>query len=255
MEGSIRQAGSKLRLAVQLVDATTGSHLWAETYERTFSPESVFVLQDELVPRIVSTIADAHGILPHTLGEGIRGKNPEHLTPYEAVWRAFSYAELISPQEHAIVRDALERAVALAPTYAYAWAMLSLVIKDEYESGFNPKPDPLERMLQAARRAVELDPSGHRGYHALAMTHFYRKEIPAFRTTADRALMLNPMDGCNVGHLGSYIAYAGEWERGCDLVEHAARLIRIIPAGSGSRFLSTPTAKATTTERLPTHSR
>src|SRR5207244_10624268 len=53
LEGSLRQAGTKLRLAVQLVDAVSGAHLWAETYERNFSPEAVFELQDELVPRIV----------------------------------------------------------------------------------------------------------------------------------------------------------------------------------------------------------
>ena len=58
MEGSLRQAGSALRIAVQLVDAGSGSHLWAETYDRTFRPEEIFALQDELVPRIVSTVAD-----------------------------------------------------------------------------------------------------------------------------------------------------------------------------------------------------
>jgi len=224
MEGSLRQAGTKLRVAVQLADATTGSQVWAESYERTFSPETLFELQDELVPRIVSTVADAHGILPHTMGENIRSKSPEQLSPYEAVLRCFSYAERVSPEEHAIARDALERAVAVSPTYAYAWALLSLTYKDEFESGFNPKPDPLERMLKAARRAVELDPSGHRGYHALALAHFYRKEIAAFRTAADRAIALNPLDGCNVAHLGGFIAYAGEWERGCGLVERALQL-------------------------------
>jgi len=224
MEGSLRQAGSKLRLAVQLVDAISGAHLWAETYERTFHPDTVFELQDELVPRIVSTIADAHGILPHTMGESIRSKNPQQLSPYEAVLRGFSYAERVSPEEHAIARAALERAVEVAPNYAYAWAMLSLTIKDEIESGFNPKPDPLERELQTARRAVELDPSGHRSYQALALAHFYRREIPAFRTAADRAIALNPMDGCSVAHLGGCIAYAGEWERGCGLVERALQL-------------------------------
>ncbi len=224
MEGSLRHAGSKLRVAVQLADTMSGSHVWAETYERAFDPETVFELQDELVPRIVSTVADAHGILPHTMGESIRSKNPEQLSPYEAVLRCFSYAERVSPEEHAIARDALERAVEVSPTYAYAWALLALCIKDEFESGFNPKPDPLERMMKAARRAVELDSSGHRGYHALALAHFYRKEIPAFRTAADRAIALNPLDGCNVAHLGSFIAYAGEWERGCGLVERALQL-------------------------------
>lgn len=91
MEGSLRQAGTKLRLAVQLVDATTGSHLWAENYERAFSPEAVFELQDDLVPRIVSTVADTRGVLPQTMGEALRDKPPEQLTPYEALLRTFAY--------------------------------------------------------------------------------------------------------------------------------------------------------------------
>ena len=63
MEGSLRQAGTKLRLAVQLVDASTGAHLWAETYDRTFECRTRFSsCQDELVPRIVSTVADRYGV-------------------------------------------------------------------------------------------------------------------------------------------------------------------------------------------------
>ena len=63
MEGSLRQAGTRLRIAVQLVDASSGAHLWADTYDRSFSPEAVFELQDDLVPRIVSTVADWYGVL------------------------------------------------------------------------------------------------------------------------------------------------------------------------------------------------
>jgi len=224
MEGSLRQAGGKLRLAVQLVEATSGSQLWAETYERTFNPDAVFDLQDELVPRIVSTVADSNGILPRSMGESVRSKNLERLTPYEAVLRFFSYVARISPEEHSVAREALERAVEQAPGYALAWATLASVIKDEVESGFNPKPDSVERSLQAARRAVELDPSGHMGYHALALAHFYRREMQAFRTAADRAIALNPMEGSTLAHLGSYFACAGEWERGCELVERALQL-------------------------------
>ena len=224
LEGSLRHAGSRIRLAVQLVDANSGAHLWAETYERAFDPEAAFQLQDDLVPRIVSTIADAHGILPHTMSEAIRDKSPEQLSPYEAVLRSFRYAERLTPEEHAQARAGLERAVQLAPGYAYAWAMLAFLVNDEYAMGFNPRPDPLGRALEAARRAVELDSSGHRGYQALAVTLFYRREIQAFRAAAERALALNPMDGCNIAHLGSFLAYAGEWERGCALVEQASQL-------------------------------
>jgi len=133
MEASLRHAGTKLRLAVQLVDASSGAHLWAENFERTFNPETVFELQDELVPRIVSTIADAHGILPHTMSEAIRGKSLEQLSPYEAVLRGFGYAERVSPTEHAAARTAMERAVQQAPNYAYAWAMLALLKPDARE--------------------------------------------------------------------------------------------------------------------------
>ena len=224
MEGSLRHAGTKLRFAVQLVDANSGAHLWAENYERNFTSETIFALQDELVPRIVSTIADAHGILPHTMSEGIWAKRPEEMTPYEAVLRGFTYAERVTSAEHAAARDALEHAVQVAPGYAYAWAMLSMVNIAEYEFGFNPKPEPLERALHAARRAIELDSAGHRGYQALALVRFARKEIPAFRVAAEKAIALNPMDGCNLAQLGAYLAYAGEWDRGCALVEQALRL-------------------------------
>ncbi len=224
IDGTLRQAGSKVRIAVQLVDTQSGAHLWAETYDRPFSPEGILELQDDLVPRIVSTVADAHGVLPRTLGEALRNRSPEELSPYEAVLRSFSYFERLSLEEFVASRTALERAVALAPGYSYAWAALALIIENEYTLGLEGKPDPLGRGLQAARKAVEADPSNHRAHQVLAEILFYRREIPAFRTSAKRALELNSMDSCGVAGLGGLIAYAGEWERGCALVHQALRL-------------------------------
>jgi TolB-like protein len=224
IEGNLRLAGTKLRVAVQLVDTDSGAHLWAETYERGFSPEAVFEIQDELVPRIVSTIADAHGILPHTLGEAVRAKRVEELTPYEAVLRGFNYAERVSPEEHLAARTALERAVEEAPNYAYAWAMLAMVWGDEYALGFNPQPDPLGRTLKAARKAVELDPTNHRSFQALAVAQFHLKDFQKCRAAAERAIALNPMDGCTIAHVGGLLAYSGDWEHGCALVERALGL-------------------------------
>ena len=111
MEGSLRQAGSRLRIAVQLIDAGSGSHLWAETYDRTFREEEIFALQDDIVPRIVSTVADTYGVLPHTMSEALRGRDPGKLTPYEAVLRSFAHFPRLSAEEHAAARTALERAV------------------------------------------------------------------------------------------------------------------------------------------------
>jgi serine/threonine protein kinase len=135
MEGSLRQAGTKLRLAVQLVDAVSGVHLWAENYERIFSSENIFALQDDLVPRIVSTVADQNGILTRTMSETLRSKSEDALTPHEAVLRAFSYYQRVTPAEHLIVRRILERAVREAPDYADCWAMLSVMYSNEFAAG------------------------------------------------------------------------------------------------------------------------
>jgi serine/threonine protein kinase/tetratricopeptide (TPR) repeat protein len=224
MEGSLRQAGSKLRIAVQLVDATSGAHLWAETYDRSFSPEAVFELQDDVVPRIVSTVADTHGVLPHTMSEAVRSRDPDQLSPYEAVLRSFAHFQRVNAEEHALARACLERAVQQAPGHADCWAMLSMLYREEYAHGFNVRPDPLGRALAAARRAVEVAPSNHLAYHALASALFFRRELQAFRSAAERAIALNPMDGFTAAYLGMLMAYAGDWERGCALAEQAMQL-------------------------------
>jgi TolB-like protein/tetratricopeptide (TPR) repeat protein len=221
MEGSLRQAGSTLRLAVQLVDTRSGSHLWAETYDRTFRPEEIFALQDDLVPRIVATVADPRGVLPRTMGEALRGRDPEELTPYEAMLRSMAYHHRVDVEEHAAARAGLERAIQREPGNADCWAMLSHLYREEYAHGFNLRPDPIGRAISAARRAVEIAPSNHLAYFALASAQFFRRELQAFRNSAVHAIELNPMDGFTAAYLGFQIAYAGDWERGCALAERA----------------------------------
>jgi serine/threonine protein kinase/tetratricopeptide (TPR) repeat protein len=224
MEGSLRQAGSLLRIAVQLVDAGSGAHLWAETFDRTLHPDEIFALLDEIVPRIVSTVADTYGVLPRTMSEALRSRDPEQLTPYEAVLRSFAHFPRLCAEEHAAARAGLEHAVQQAPGYADAWAMLSMMYREEFTHRFNVLPDPVGRAFAAARRAVEAAPSNHLAYHALASAQYCRREYQAFRNTAERAIALNPMDGFTAAYLGIFTAYTGDWERGCALAERARSL-------------------------------
>jgi len=224
MEGSLRQAGSKVRIAAQLVDATTGAGLWAETYDRPFDAEAAFELVDDVVPRIVSTVADTQGILPHSMTEALRSRDPEQLSPYEAVLRSFGHFQRLNAAEHAAARAALERAVQQPPDRGDCWAMLSMLYREEYTHGLNLRPDPIGRALAAARRAVDAAPTNHLAYHALASALFFRRELRAFRTAAERAIALNSMDGFTAAYLGFQIAYAGDWKRGCALAERATRL-------------------------------
>jgi TolB-like protein len=224
MEGSLRQAGAKLRVAVRLADTLSGVQLWAENYERAFTPETIFDLQDDLVPRIVSTVADGYGVLPHSMSKILRSKADDQLTPHEAVIRAFGYYERFTPAEHAQVRKILEIAVRQAPEHSGAWAALSNIYLQEYAQGFNLQPDPLGRALAAARRSVDAAPSNHIAHNTLASTLFFQKDFPACRSEARRAIELNPMNGAAMGWIGIMIAYSGDWDEGCSQVESAMQL-------------------------------
>ena len=151
------------------------------------------------------------------MGEALRGKEPEELTPYEALLRSFAYHHRVNAEEHAA-------ALQHAPGSADCWAMLSHLYREEYAHGFNVQPDPLGRAFAAARRAVEIAPSNHFAYFALAATQFFQREFQAFRNSAEHAIALNPMDGFTAAFLGFLIAYAGDWERGCALAARARRL-------------------------------
>jgi len=224
MEGSLRQAGTKLRVAVQLVDATTGAHLWAEKYERAFSSERVFELQDDLVPRIVSTVADMNGVLPRSMSEAVRSRNSAQLSPYEAVLRSFAYFERVTAEELAAARSALDLAVQRAPNYADAWALLALLCAQEYGQGFNLLPNSLAVGAAAARRAIEAGPSNHLAHFSLAQVLFFQKDIQTFRNEAERAVSLNPMDGNSIAFLGELLTYTGDFERGLELAARAKQL-------------------------------
>ena len=224
MEGSLRLAGSMLRVSVQLVDASTGAHLWAKTYDRQFRADDAFALQDDLVPRIVSTVADVNGVLPRSMSDVVCSKNPDELSPYEAVLRSFRYFDRVSAKELTAARSCLEKAVEKAPTYADAWAMLALLCVQDYAQGFNLQPDSLTRGTTAARRAVEVGPSNSLAFFSLAQAHFFQKELQPFRNAAERAVALNPMDGNSLAFVGELLNYVGDSERGLALATRAKEI-------------------------------
>jgi serine/threonine protein kinase len=222
--GGIRQAGSRLRVTVQLTDTMTGAQLWVETYERAFDPDKIFDIQDDLVVRIVSTCADPFGVIPRSIGEVVRGTDPALWSPYEALLHFFAYHQRLTAADHLAARSGLERAVEISPRNADCWAVLSLVYAHEYAHGFNTGPHPLERALSAASRAVDLAPGNPLAHQAMSTVLLLRKEVAASLHEADRAIALNPFDaGCNA-NMGANIAFAGDWVRGCAFIERSMDL-------------------------------
>ena len=224
MEGSVRQAGNKVRIAVQLVDGNSGATLWAEAYDRPYDPAAVFDLQDELVPRIVATVADMHGILPRSMSAALRSRDPTQLSPYEAVVRSFAYSERVTADELVIARQGVELAVRNAPDYADAWAMLAWLCLQDHAQGFGIQADSLAQGLAAARRAVEAAPSNHLAHFALAQAFYFSKDLDSFRNAAARAVALNSMDGYSIAFIGELLTYSGDWQRGLELAGRAKQL-------------------------------
>ena len=110
MEGSLRQAGAELRArgAARRCGYRRAS-LGGDLRRGPSSPEQVFAMQDDLVPRIVSTCADHFGVLARTMSEAVRGKPVDQLSPYEALMRGFGYHYRLSAEEHAEARDVWRR--------------------------------------------------------------------------------------------------------------------------------------------------
>jgi len=253
LEGGIRRSAGHLRVSSQLIDAASGTHLWAETYDRELTAGEIFAVQDDITNRVIATLACAEGVLTRSGASQLRGKPTDSLDAYEAVLRAFSYWDRQAPAEHLEVREALERAVELDPQYGHAWACLALTYLDEFRVGFNPLPNPLKRALTAAQRSVDLEPASHLSHHALAQVHFYRGELDAFFPAAQRGVNLNPNDATTVAMTGLLTAYAGDWESGLALLEKAMVLNPYHPGwyyfprgGTTSPWLSITTGTAPT---------
>jgi TolB-like protein len=229
LEGSVQKAGSTLRATVQLLDAKDGTHLWAETYDRELSASNIFAVQDEITEQVVATIAGSFGVISRARFAEVREKPTDSLDAYECVLQVAAYhRDNVSAVEHAKVRDGLERAVKSDPGYADAWALLCTVYSDEYRFNYNPRPNPLDRALDAARRAVASDPANQRAHQALASVYFYRHELDAFFPEAERAIALNPNNAFTLAEMGQNLQFAGD-DQGVALVRKAMKLDPLHP--------------------------
>ncbi len=225
-EGSVRRAGETIRITAQLIDASDGTQLWTERYDRELTAANVFALQDEITERIVGAIAGSYGAISRDRLQETRPVGTENLEAYDCVLRAYAYEQQLTPEAHLETRDCLERAVVLDPGYAHAWSKLAFLYTDEFAFNYNARPNAPDRALEAARKGVELDPSSQTTHWHLARTHFWRNEVDEAIIEADRALALNPNNAFVLAAAGVYMAPTSSdgLARGVALTEKAMRI-------------------------------
>jgi TolB-like protein/Flp pilus assembly protein TadD len=224
LSGTVQKAGDTLRVSAQLTDVANKVQMWSQKYDRELSAETLFAVQDDVREHIVATLSDLHGVIYATQSKKNVHRPTASLNAYECLSVALAYDKHLSPDYHLRARESLERAIELDPNFDEAWSHLSWIYTDEKIFGFNSLPNPMERALAAARKAIELNPDNYHSHWLLSRVHYFMGQRDLFLAEAQRALELNSSDGTTLGLLGLYIAFAGEWERGMDMVSKAKLL-------------------------------
>ncbi|MBB4250204.1 adenylate cyclase [Rhizobium sp. BK008] len=224
LAGGVRTSGKRLRVTARLLDTSDGEILWSENYDNDLASGDLFAIQTDVARKVATAIAQPYGVMAQI---DSAGPPPDDLGAYECTLRFYAYRSELSAEAHARVRDCLEAAVARFPSYATAWAMLSIVYLDEDRYKFNPTPgqdSAIQRALDAARRATQIDPSNTRGLQALMTALFFDRQLAESLRVGEQALATNPNDTELMGEFGTRLAIGGQWRRGATLLDQAIAL-------------------------------
>lgn len=228
VQGSLRSASDRVRLTAQVIKATDGTLLWAETYERHLTPADIFAIEEDIASKVVASVASiSAGVITRQKLDQARGKPPRDLSAYECTIRANEFMLAgFSAESHLASRTCLEASVESEPDYAAAWAMLAWIHTFEYSQGLNKRPgtDARELSLAAARRAIELAPANPMARFAMARASYLMRDLEVFYAEAERALSLNPHEPFLLGNLGNWLAFSGRWDEGVAMVRKAIAL-------------------------------
>ena len=211
VEGSVRKAGTHLRVTVQLVEAATGNHLWAEKFDREL--QYIFAVQDEITQSIVASIA---GRIEEADRRRALRKGAADLTAYDLLLRGKHCLAQGSQQDVLEARAILQRSLELDPEYAEAHVVLAETYFYEAMSNWSPSPEAAaERLFELAQNAARLDDQNSGAHLCLAWGYWRIKaNYEMALAQVEEAIALNPNDLDNYCLKGWLSTCAGNLEEG-----------------------------------------
>ena len=187
LEGSVRKAGSKVRITAQLIDAVTEGHLWAQNYDRQL--EDVFAIQSEIAEKVAGELRIR---LVDSEKRTLEKKPTENIEAYTYFLRG---RELYREETEASLRQALslfEKAIELDPSFARAYVGVAECHEFLANIGYEPPDISLSSMKSSLERAIDLDPNLPEAHASLSEMFFNVDDMPGMEAEARRALDLNP---------------------------------------------------------------
>ncbi len=218
VEGSVRKDGDHVRITAQLNDVVTGSHLWAERYDRDLA--DVFAVQDEITQAVVAAIEPQ---LYAAENFRARRQTPENMVAWDLVMRALSHYWRVTRQDNLVAQALLEKAIAVDPGYGQALSLLAACYTFSAHMGWETMPRAIPLAERAALSAIRADSEDAWAHYALASVYLFYKRFDDSIAEFELALRLNPNFSPARGIYGVALAYCGRWEEGASAARQALR--------------------------------
>jgi adenylate cyclase len=222
LEGSVRKSGGRVRITAQLIDATTGGHLWAERFDRQLT--DIFAVQDDVTSHIVSALA-----LNLSGGDrrSIVAERTENQEAYDLFLRGRELWWAFTPEANREAERLLRRAAALDPGFAPAFAFLAATLANAYSNGWAEAPaEALAEAERAARLAVTLDERYPYALWSLAMTLSWERRSDEALGAAKKAIGFNPNFADGHSMVGVLLHFAG---RSAEALQYFDRAMALDP--------------------------
>ena len=222
LEGSIRRAGNRVRIAAQLIDATNGAHLWADRYDRDLT--DIFAVQDDVTRRIVDA-------LKVTLSPAENARLTDSATSnIDAYDWALRGRELLlgNPKNRERFEQSkafFTRAIEVDPSYSQAYAGLGMAYMFDYQNRWSDDPDSsLPLAKRYVEQAIERNPKEPLARLVASWAAIYEKDLDRAKSEAEIALSLNPNLAMAYNVLGGIRSYSGQPLEAIPMIERAMRL-------------------------------
>ena len=221
LEGGVQRAGSRVRINVQLIDAKTDEHLWAETYDRELTVENLFAIQSEIARAIVTEL---HGVLTDEETERLQQMPTTSLEAHAEF--AFGRREMAKRTGEALLlaQAHFEKAVELDPDYALAW--VGLADAHGLQVGYLGKPldSKTEARETAINNALAIDPLSGEAYTSLGFLRHHQQQVGEAEEYLLKAIRLSPNYAIAHGRYGNLLNETGRLEEGAAHLRRAVEL-------------------------------